>query len=164
MEMLSKHFALKEFGHADKGNVLPPEAIRGNIRHTLDFLERLRFLMNIIILQKKDAFKEDGKIKRGTKYPDIGIQVTPNGGYRHDPTKSKTSRHYHFQAVDVRPVGLYTHGFSYEEFYQMCELVDQSFPNRPYRLGKYLGYSGSEWVHVDCAFGYGGRRWTHYNR
>lgn len=159
---LSEHFSLKEFDHDIMGGKLPPESMRDNIRDTLEFLERLRFFMNWVIMDRKKL----------SYYPNFGISITPNGGYRYDPkvvsgeitVDDQKSRHYFFFAADVRPTGLYQYGFTYQEFYEMALLIDKSFTDRKYRIGKYLGYGQYAWVHIDCAYGYGGLRWTHHNK
>lgn len=129
-------------------------------QHTLEFAERLRGFMNCV-----------RKLRMKNRYVEQGIQVT--SGYRHlaynrrcgssdtsmhtDPT-AKTR--FAPCALDVTPHSIIGEGawsvFSYDEFWQMAELVDDSFPDRAYRLGY---YGKSLFVHVDCGYGHGKTRW-----
>jgi len=142
---LSEHFEMREFQCHD-GSPLP-ENFPETIRDAVDFLERLRGFMNFYICRKTNVWLDVGlKIISGHRTLEYNRRIGSND----------TSRHVAGQAADVAPVGGYK-WFSYSDFYEMCELVDRSFSSRPYRLGK---YNRSKFVHVDCGYGHGGRRWT----
>jgi hypothetical protein len=133
-------------------------------QHSLEFAERLRFLMNCV-----------RKLRMKEKYREQGIHVT--SAYRHleynrKVKSSDTSMHtdpkYSYEpfcfapcALDLKPYPIMGEAeysiFTYDEFYQMAELVDNSFPDRAYRLGY---YGKSLFVHVDSGYGHGGLRWT----
>ena len=132
--------------------------------HTLEFAERLRGLINWV---RKDRMEE--------WYTEQGIRVT--SAYRHleynrkvgsgdgsmhtDPRSDKDPYNRAPCALDLAPYPIKGEGewqwFNYNEFYKMAEHVDDSFPDRPYRLG-YYGESG--FVHVDSGYGYQALRWT----
>jgi uncharacterized protein YcbK (DUF882 family) len=142
--ILSEHFKAVEFQCHD-GSELPAN-FEKTIRDTVEFLERLRGFMNWWLHQKTG------------QWHDLGIHVL--SGYRsvaHNRKVGSTdsSRHVTGQAADVTPSGGFRR-IDYEEFYQMTLLVDRSYSNRPYRIGK---YTRSGFVHVDCGYGHGGRRW-----
>lgn len=128
---------------------------------TLEFAERLRALINWVRL---DRLGEEDYIEQG-------IQVT--SGYRHRAYNRKvgsSDKSMHTDptvetpfapcAMDVTPHPILGEGawavFTYDEFWEMAKLVDQSFPDRAYRLGY---YPESLFIHVDCGYGHGGRRW-----
>ena len=141
---LSEHFSAKEFRCHD-GSALPANFPK-TIKDTIEFLERLRGFMNFYIAQKT-----------GT-WIDLGIIIVSgyrNLQYNRRIGSSDTSRHVSGQAADIKPVGGYKY-FSYGDFYKMAVIVDRSFKDRPYRLGQ---YNKSLFVHVDCGYGHGSRRW-----
>ncbi len=132
---------------------------------SLDFAERLRFLMNWVRLDRLGQ----------SRYKEQGIQVT--SGYRHIAYNLKigsgdTSMHtdpmsYELPfrqapcALDLTPYPIKGEGawkvFNYDEFYKMAEMVDESYPDRPYRIGY---YGKSLFVHVDCGYGHRSTRWV----
>lgn len=131
-------------------------------KDTLEFVERLRFLMNWV------RYKRIAII---SPFIEQGIQVT--SGYRHRAYNRKvrssdTSMHTDSTpntlfapcAMDVTPASIRGEGawsvFSYDEFYDMALMVDKSFPDKPYRIGY---YGKSLFVHVDCGYGHGKTRW-----
>lgn len=132
-----------------------PDKYIPKYKDTLEFCERLRLFMNMWLFMK------------GGKWLEIGIKVV--SGYRHRPYNRKvgssdTSMHTDPNpksknlapcAMDVMPVGGYKH-LRYVTFYLMCLAVAASFPDRPYRIGK---YSRDLFVHIDCGYGYGSTRW-----
>ncbi len=130
-------------------------------KDTLEFAECLRFLMNCV-----------RKLRQGENYKEQGIQVT--SAYRHHAYNRKvgssdTSMHtdpttetqFAPCAMDLTPHPIIGEGawsvFSYDEFYEMAQMVDANFKDRPYRLGF---YGKSLFVHVDCGYGHGGQRWV----
>ena len=164
-EQISEHFQAWElYTHARHGFAARPitRKILAKYEHTLEFAERLRGFMNFVIYQRSGIWM------------DLGLECI--SGYRHleynrKCKSSNTSMHTDENpksnnlgpcAMDLAPIykkgkGRYCYGFIYDEFHEMAELVDKSFGDeRPYRLG-YYGKSG--FVHVDCGYGYGGRRW-----
>lgn len=130
---------------------------------TLEFAERLRFLMNWV-----------RKVRMGDKYKEQGIRVT--SAYRHiqynrkvkstdtsmhtDPFSDKEPFCFAPCALDLAPYPILGEQewsiFTYDEFWEMAEYVDDSFPDEPFRLGY---YGRSLFIHVDSGFGHGGRRW-----
>lgn len=161
---LSDHFQAWElYTHAAHGFKARPiqEDHISKYKDTLEFAERLRGFMNLI------RYQRIGK----TNYKEQGMEVT--SAYRHlrynlKIDSSRTSMHtdpasstpFAPCAMDLRPSPIKNEGswkyFSYDEFYEMAVLVDQSFPTRPYRLGY---YGKSLFVHVDCGYNHGSTRW-----
>lgn len=146
---LSKHFQLSEFKCHD--GVMPPANFQTTIKPTVEFLEALRLSINIFIWSKT------GKVKN------VGIAIT--SGYRHEKYNAdcggaKDSRHVSGHAADIKPTIPYDNIFTYDVFCDLCEVVDSYFPSRPYRLGFYPSKGNGAWIHIDCAYGFGGRRWT----
>ncbi len=164
---LSPHIKAYElFTHAAHGFKERPisEEHIPKYRDSLEFAERLRFLMNWV---RYDCLGKN-------KYTEQGIRVL--SGYRHlaynrKVKSSDTSMHtdpyndtlpYNQApcALDLQPYPIKGEGewsiFTYDEFYEMAQLVDQSYPSREYRLGY---YGKSLFVHVDCGYRHGGRRW-----
>jgi uncharacterized protein YcbK (DUF882 family) len=143
---LSEHFKASEFVCHDPKDKALPNNFAETIADTVEFLERLRGFMNFWLYKKV-----------GQRF-DLGIHIMSgyrNLKYNRRIGSTDSSRHVAGQAADVTPSG----GFrrvSYEEFYQMLVLVDRSYSNRPYRIGK---YTRAGFVHVDCGYGHGGRRW-----
>jgi hypothetical protein len=133
-------------------------------QHSLEFAERLRFLMNCV-----------RKLRMGDNYVEQGIRVT--SAYRHlaynlEIDSTDTSMHtdpkFDYEpfcfapcALDLSPYPIIGEAeysiFTYDEFYEMAELVDKSFTDRAYRLGY---YGKSLFVHVDSGYGHGGLRWN----
>ena len=143
---LSEHFNISEFRCHDN-QYRTPDSFKTTIKDTVEFLERLRGLMNFYIYQKTG------------KWLDIGIQIV--SGYRsleynRRIGSSDSSRHVAGQAADIKPVNGYKY-FSYKDFHKMAVLVDRSYSDRPYRIGY---YGRSKFVHIDCGYGHGGRRWS----
>jgi len=147
-EGLSEHFSAEEFRCRD-GSPLPDD-FGETIRDTVEFLERLRLLMNVRLLE------------RTTKWCDAGLAVTSghrSASHNRAVGGAPDSRHVTGQAADVRPVRGYDETLSYGDFCALARLADASFPERPYRLGFYPEAGKSAWIHVDCAYGFGARRW-----
>jgi len=147
-EELSNHFTAKEF-RCRGGSDLPPDFAE-TIRDTVEFIERLRLLMNVRLLE------------RTGKWHNTGIVIVSghrNESYNNNVGGAKNSRHVTGQAADVRPTRSYDEVFSYSDFCELAELTDKTFPSRPYRLGFYPHKGAIAWIHVDCAYGFGGRRW-----
>lgn len=163
---LSPHIQAWElYTHAAHGFRARPikEEHISKYKDTLEFAERLRFLMNWV------RYERIGK----TNYKEQGIEVT--SAYRHlqynlKINSSRTSMHtdptnetpFAPCAMDLRPHPIKGEGswkwFSYDEFYEMAEMVDKSFPDLPFRLGY---YGKSLFVHVDPVGGKHGKlRWT----
>ena len=145
---LSEHFSLNEFRCHDN-QYRTPDSFKDTIKDTVEFLERLRGFMNFYIFDKTGTWLN------------IGIQIV--SGYRaleynRRIGSSDTSRHVAGQAADIKPAGGYKY-FSYKDFYQMAVLVDRSYSDRSYRIGF---YGRSKFVHVDCGYGHGSRRWNGY--
>lgn len=146
-EKLSEHFIPGEF-QCHNGDALP-ENFAETINDTVEFLERLRFLMNCHIY-----------LVTGN-YPDSGIQIVSghrSPRYNRRIGSSDSSRHVSGQAADVKPAGGYKH-FTYRDLCDMAELIDKSFSDRPYRLGRYSHLGKNAFIHVDCGYGHGGLRW-----
>jgi len=150
-EKLFPHFIWREM--QCKNGLYPPEDMRHSINDTLEFVECLRFLMNAVIWE------------RTQKWIDAGIRVVSAYrpvNYEKAHKRSGNSRHTQFQALDICPTVGYRY-FTYNEFWKMAELIDNNFKGRAYRLGSYAKtfdhYRNITWIHVDCAYGYGGRRW-----
>lgn len=149
---LSKHFTAREFQCHDGSPI--PDWFPEKISDTVDFLERFRGFMNFHVLKVTGEWK------------DIGLHVT--SGYRTMAYQKregigKTTNHPGGWAADVNPTyrdkQYYYSDFTYAEFWKMALLVDKSFKDRPYRLGNYAGKRRYKFLHVDCRYGYGGRRW-----
>lgn len=146
-EKLSKHFAAGEFQCHDKSPL--PETFADTIADTVEFLEQLRALMNSHIYRKTG------------KKIDVGlIIVSGHRSLKHNRRvgSSDSSRHVTGQAADVKPVGGYKH-FTYKEFCKMADQVDEFFPKRAYRIGRYSHLGKNAFLHVDCGYGHGGTRW-----
>lgn len=146
---LSKHFKAKEFQCHD-GSPLP-DIFPERIKDTVEFMERLRGFINFVVLERTGQWKNIGiYITSGHRSPEYmkkkNIKDSGNhsGCYAGDTMPTKDGQHYYYKY------------FTYEEYWEMTELVDKSFPDRSYRLGR---YDESRFVHVDCRYGYGGRRW-----
>ena len=148
---LSEHFVAKEFQCHD-GSALP-DSFPKTIKDTVEFLEALR-----VKIQKRLPTSEKNrglKILSGYRSPAYnarlkGVKVV---------SKGNQSRHTMGQAADVVPACGYKH-FKYIDFYNMVIDIAGEFKkrmNRAYRIGK---YPSSKFVHIDCAYGYGGLRWT----
>ena len=143
----SPHFNMNEFACRD-GSPLPGDFPK-TIGHTVEFLERLRFLMNAHV------YRQTGR------YIDLGLTVVSGHRslkYNRRIGSKDSSRHVSGQAADVRPANGYV-WFKYKEFCDMAELVDTSFPDRPYRIGKYSHLGKNAFIHIDCGYGHGGKRW-----
>jgi len=146
-EKLSEHFKASEFQCHD-GSPLPDD-FAVTICDTVVFLEKLRSDMNALL-------------RKRTGHPhDVGLVIV--SGHRTEKYNrrcggAKTSRHVSGHAVDVKPTRPYDDTFSYSDFRELCERLDRRLPN-PYRLGFYSRKGAGAWVHVDCAYGHGGRRW-----
>lgn len=152
-ERLSEHFSADEFRCAD-GSPLPDD-FGETIRDTVEFLERLRLLMNVRLLERTGAWPGEGLvITSGHRTQSHNRAV---GG-------AENSRHVAGQAADTRPAFEYGDEFSYGDFCELAELVDATFPDRPYRLGFYPRAGAKAWIHVDCAYGFGARRWGNINQ
>jgi len=148
-EKLSEHFRAAEFKCRD-GSPLP-EDFAETIRDTVEFLELLRLLVNVHLHAQLG------------EWLDIGLFVT--SGYRSERYNRRVggapqSRHVTGQAADVRPTRAYDSDLSYADFCALAEAADEYFTDRPYRLGFYPSKGPIAWIHVDCAYGFGGRRWT----
>lgn len=142
---LSEHFNASEFRCHDHRYPLPDD-FPETIHDTVEFLERLRGFMNFYIAHATGA------------WIDLGLIVVSGHRaleYNRRIGSKDSSRHVSGQAADIKPVGGYKY-FSYRDFYKMATMVDRSYSDRPYRLGL---YTGSLFVHVDCGYGHGGRRW-----
>lgn len=145
MTQLSEHFSDEEFRCHDRSPL--PDDFAKTIADTVDFLERLRGFMNFHLFKTQGAWL------------DLGVIVL--SGHRSLPYNlrigsTKSSQHVAGRAADVVPACGYK-WFTYGEWYEMCELVAKSYgEDRPYRLGK---YTRSKFVHVDCGYGHGGKRW-----
>ncbi len=142
---LSEHFTAREFQCHDGSPI--PDWFPEKIGDTVEFLERLRGFMNWHIL------------KTTGEWLNMGLHVT--SGYRTMAYQKRrgigtTTNHPGGWAADVTPGGYNV--ISYDQFWQMAELVAQSFEDRPYRLGNYAK-KATKFVHVDCRYGYGGLRW-----
>jgi len=143
---LSEHFNSSEFRCHDNSFPLPDD-FKDTIKDTVEFLERLRGFMNFYIFDKTGVWLN------------IGINIT--SGYRHPEYMKRkdikdSGNHSGGFAADVTPVGKYKY-FNYEDFYKMAVLVDRSYTTRPYRIGY---YGRSQFVHIDCRYGHGRRRWS----
>ena len=144
--LLGTHFKAGEFACHDRKDQGPPDNFGITINDTVEFLERLRGFQNFWLFQKTG------------EWPDLGIHIL--SGYRNlrynlAIGSTKSSAHVSGHAADVTPSG----GFrrvKYADFYEMAELVDKSFSDRAYRIGK---YTQSGFVHIDCRYGHGGLRW-----
>ena len=145
MDNLSEHFKASEFQCHDGGPL--PGDFHKTIKDTVEFLERLRGFMNFYVCKQTGVWL------------DLGIH--PTSGYRSKEYMKRknikdSGNHSGGFAADIEPVGGYKY-FSYSDFYKMAVLVDRSYKSRPYRIGY---YGKSKFVHVDCRYGHGGRRWT----
>lgn len=145
---LGDHFLLKEF-NCHNGTP-PPANFPETIRDTIEFLERLRLLLNFKLMEITGEWR------------DVGITVV--SGYRTEAYNKKVgganqSRHVTGQAADVKPTIAYDAKFKYSDFCKLAEIVAKSFPTRPYRMGFYPAKGAGAWIHVDCAYGFGGKRW-----
>ena len=127
---------------------------------TLEFLERLRFLINWIRHERM-----------GQDYIEQGIHVT--SAYRHrsynrkikssdtschtDPTPTTT---FAPCAIDAIPYPLKGEGsysiITYDEFHQCVILVAESYPEEGWGIGY---YGRSLFVHIDSGHGKRQRRW-----
>jgi hypothetical protein len=162
---ISDHFQAWEFyTHAAYGFASRPilEEYLPKYQHTLEFAERLRGFMNLIILDRigQRLFKERGiEVTSAYRHLEYNRKVGSSDTSMHtDPHPE--SKNLGPCAIDAKPIYIKGEGtyniFTYDEFWMMAELVDDSFPSRPYRLGY---YPKSLFVHVDCGYGYGGIRW-----
>lgn len=142
---LSDHFTAREF-QCHNGDPLRPN-FHKTIKDTVEFLERLRWLMNAVVEVKTGENKNIGlRVVSGHRTLDYNTRIG----------SKPTSAHVSGQAADIAPIRGYQHGFNYKEFHDMAIIIDRTFDDRPYRIGK---YSGSGFVHIDCRYGHGGRRW-----
>lgn len=154
MEMikLSEHFQLSEF--KCRNGVMPPANFQNTIRPTVAFLEAMRLATNIL------AYAKTGDPKLKT----IGLVITSGfrtKEYNEQCGGAKQSRHVSGHAVDFKPTIPYSKEIiTYNEFCFLAEKVDDYFEFKPYRLGFYPSKGNNAWIHIDCAFGFGGRRWT----
>lgn len=142
---LGDHFKAREFQCHDGSDL--PDLFNSTISHTVEFLERLRGFQNFWL------FKETGE------WVDLGVHIL--SGYRNlkynlKIGSTRTSAHVSGHAADVLPSGGFRR-ITYQQFYEMIILVDKSFSNRPYRIGK---YTRSGFVHIDCKYGHGATRWV----
>jgi len=152
MDKLSMHFRLDEFKCHD--GTMPPKNFAYTIKDTLMFLESLRLAVNLFIAEKFGI----GKFKT------VGLIIV--SGYRHEAYNKKcggatNSRHVTGHAVDVKltiPYGETT--LTYHDFSRLAEFVDSYYESKPFRLGFYPSKGAGAWIHVDCAYGFGSRRWT----
>ncbi len=165
---LSDHFQAWELythgAHGFKPRPIKEEHIP-KYKDTLEFAERLRGFMNLIRYDRmgKDKYTEQGmSVTSAYRHRAYNRKVNSSDTSMHtDPPPGVDSENWPAPcAMDLTPSPIKGEGkwkyFSYDEFYQMAELVDQSFPERPYRLGY---YGKSLFVHVDCGYGHGGKRW-----
>lgn len=161
---LSDHFQAWELythgAHGFKEQPILEEHIP-KYKDTLEFAERLRGFMNLIRYQRmgKDNYIEQGlKVTSAYRHRAYNRRVRSSDTSMHtDPTPSTP---FAPCAMDLQPDTIKGEGawkyFTYDEFHEMAELVDKSFPSRPYRLGY---YGKSLFVHVDCGYNHAGRRW-----
>lgn len=164
---VSPHIKAYElFTHAAHGFKERPitEEQLGKYQHSLDFAERLRFLMNCIRkLRMEERYTEQGiQVTSAYRHLDYNRKVNSGDASMHtDPQKDYQPFSYAPCAIDLTPYPIKGEGafqvFTYDEFYEMARLVDESFPDRPYRLGY---YGRSLFVHVDSGYGHGGLRWV----
>lgn len=141
---LSEHFQAREFFTHDGTPIAECHVPR--MKELLEFLERLRFAINL-------THSEAG---------DIGITIV--SGYRHyqynlDCGGASNSGHL-FEDGAAADIRFTDESIPASTLWQLCIEVDKSFPTRPYRLGNYIKSKGQgAWVHVGCDYGVGGTRW-----
>lgn len=133
-------------------------------KDSLEFAERLRGFMNLIRYMRmgQDKYIEQGiRVTSGYRHLAYNLKVGSSDTSMHtDPKNDKLPFSLAPCALDLAPYPIKGEKewsvFSYDEFWEMANIVDQSFPERPYRLGY---YGKSLFVHVDCGYGHGGIRW-----
>lgn len=134
-------------------------------QYSLEFAERLRGLMNWVRYERmgEGKYKEQGiRVTSAYRHLKYNLKIGSSDTSMHtDPKHTRLPFRLAPCALDLTPYPIMGEQefsvFTYDEFYQMAELVDQSFPTRPYRLGY---YGRSRFVHVDSGYGHGGMRWT----
>lgn len=159
---LSDHFEAWElYTHAAHGfKERPiPEGYIAKYKDTLEFAERLRGLMNFVIYERTGIWEDRGlEVTSGYRHRDYNRKINSSDTSMHTDPTTKTP--FAPCAMDLKPLYKKGHGrydvFTYDEFHEMAELVDKSFSSRPYRIGY---YGKSRFVHIDCGYGHGGRRW-----
>lgn len=144
-EQISEHFQAWEFFTHDGTPIMKQHL--PCMRDLLDFLERIRFGINLKIPEAGDI---GIKIISGYRHPEYNKDVggAPNSGHLYTPKGA---------AADIKFTDPH---IPYATVWQTSLEVDKSYPTRPYRIGNYFeGKGETAWVHVGCDYGVGGTRW-----
>jgi len=144
---LSPHLWIEECRCKD-GSL--PSSFPETIKPVLWLFEVIRSKMNAVIEARHGRFFDEGiTVTSGYRSPAYNGKLPSNRG-----KKIKTGAHPAGTALDTHPSNGYRL-ITYEDYYA-C-VVDSCVDfKEPYRVGK---YTKSGFVHVDCWYGHGSRRW-----